>query len=180
MATAAGVASLVALTGLDEDEAAILLDASGGDVEMAVSLHFGDQADEDLYWSDEEADRLLDQELERGAREKTAEFINRVQTKGQPAKSAAESKKRDRKSRSKLRSEEAEALLRSSDLADAGRDAQSLPQESPAARKVSTGADSGFSVLAEHDSSEASAEIDEDSDSSRDSSSSEEWVDEDW
>ena len=52
MATAAGVASLVALTGLDEDEAAILLDASGGDVEMAVSLHFGDQADEDLYWSD--------------------------------------------------------------------------------------------------------------------------------
>lgn len=185
MARAAGVASLVALTDLDEHEAAILLDAAGGDVEMAVSLHFGDQADEDLYWSDEEADRLLDEELKRGAQEKTAEFINRVQTREQVAKSAADSKKRDRKSRSKLRSAEAEALLKSADVADtrraSGCDAQSPPQEFPAARMASAGGGSGFSALAEHDSSGASAaESDEDSDSSRDSSSSEEWVDEDW
>lgn len=183
MARAAGIASLVALTDLDEHEAAILLDAAGGDVEMAVSLHFGDQADEDLYWSDEEADRLLDEDLKRGAQEKTAEFINRVQTREQVAKSAA--KKRDRKSRSKLRSAEAEALLKSADLADTRRafgcDAQSPPQECPAARMASAGGGSGISALAEHDTSEASAaESDEDSDSSRDSSSSEEWVDEDW
>lgn len=179
------VGSLVALTGLDEEEAGILLDAAGGDVEMAVSLHFGDQADEELYWSDEEADRLLDEELERGAKEKTAEFINRVQTKEQvAAQSATMAKRRDRKSRAKLRGEEAEALLRAPTLADAGRApegaAQGHSHESPAGGK-GTGR---FSVFAAHsdsgsdfDSDASASDGGEDSDAS---SSSEEWVDDDW
>jgi len=184
---AAGVASLAALTGLDDEEAGILLDAAGGDVEMAISLHFGDQADEELYWSDEEADRLLDEELERGAKEKTAEFVNRVQTKEQVAlQSAAAAKRRDRKSRAKLRSEEAEALLRAPALADAGRApegaAQGQQHESPAARAKATG---GFSVLAAHSDSDSDSDASasdggEDSEDSDASSSSEEWVDDDW
>ena len=68
----ADAAALAALTGLDPEEAANLLDATGGDFEMAVSLHYGDQADADLYWSDDEdvAGKLLEAELERSSKEK--------------------------------------------------------------------------------------------------------------
>ena len=50
----ASPATLAELTGMDPAEAAILLDAAGGDMEMAVSLHFGDPADAELYWGGEE------------------------------------------------------------------------------------------------------------------------------
>ena len=160
----ADAASLSSITGLDVEAAANLLDAAGGDMEMAVSLHFGgDQADADLYWH-EEGDELLD--FERGAQEKTAELINRVQTRDQVAEqqaAAAAVKKRDKKSRAKLRREETEAL------------------------HLVTGE---FGEMAAGKESETSGENnldndDSDSDSSSDSGSEgssdeDEWVDEDW
>ena len=51
-------ATLAELTVMDPAEAAILLDAAGGDMELAVSLHFGDPADAELDWGGEELERV--------------------------------------------------------------------------------------------------------------------------
>ena len=161
----ADAAALAALTGLDPEEAANLLDATGGDFEMAVSLHYGDQADADLYWSDDEdvAGKLLEAELERSSKEKATHVINRLEARQrvEHRNDAGDRKKRERKSRAAVRSEEAEALLMQNELASGKATA------------------SGFSCLAIEGSDDGS-NLDSDEESTSDDSSSEEWVDDEW
>ena len=183
----ADVESLAAITGLDPEEAAILLDAAGGDMEMAVSLHYGDQADEDLYW-DEEGDDLLDSgDKQQGVREQAVQLVNRLEARQQRAALTDKTaKKRDKKSRAKVRREEAEALVLVAEQAAAARE--------PAERMAGTGSTtcSKIAVASNNDDgartksgavdrcSAASDDGDSDAGSTSESSSEEEWVDDDW
>jgi hypothetical protein len=180
-------ATLAALTGMDPAQAAILLDAAGGDMEMAVSLHFGDQADAELYW-DESGDDLDGEQAprQRGAREAAAQLVNRVQGRQERAQkggaAAAAAARRAKKSRAQARREEAEALILVGEPADeqAGRPPRDADGRAAAAHGGvvaavgAAGADSGTSG---DERSDGESESDDDRAAS---SSEEEWVDDDW
>ena len=193
------VTTLADLTGISLAEAAILLDAVGGDMEMAVSLHYGDQRDADLYW-DESGDDLDGghEQRQRGAREEAAKLVNRVQgrlegvQKGTAAsKAQAAAKRRDKKSRAQARREEAEALILAGahEPAAAGRpprdaDRRQANEHGDAAAGAGTaragaGTARGGTDSAVRGDGDSDGESDE-NESSSTSSSSEEWVDDDW
>ena len=200
------VATLADLTGISLAEAAILLDAAGGDMEMAVSLHYGDQRDADLYW-DESGDDLDGghQERQRGARGEAAKLVNRVQgrlegpQKGTAAlKAQAATKQRDKKSRAQARREEAEALILAGahEPAAAGRplrdaDGRQAKEHGGAAAGAGTAragagaAAAGAATARGGTDSAVRGDGDSDGDSDEDessstSSTSEEWVDDNW
>ena len=193
------VTTLADLTGISLAEAAILLDAVGGDMEMAVSLHYGDQRDADLYW-DESGDDLDGghEQRQRGAREEAAKLVNRVQgrlegvQKGTAAsKAQAAAKRRDKKSRAQARREEAEALIlagahepAAADRPPRDADGRQANEHGGAAAGAGTaragaGTARGGTDSAVRGDGDSDGESDE-NESSSTSSSSEEWVDDDW
>jgi hypothetical protein len=199
-------ATLADLTGISLAEAAILLDAAGGDMEMAVSLHYGDQRDADLYW-DESGDDLDGghEQRQRGAREEAAKLVNRVQgrlegpQKGTAAsKAQAAAKQRDKKSRAQARREEAEALIlagahepAAADRPPRDADGRQANEHGGAAAGAGTAragagaAAAGAATARGGTDSAVRGDGDSDGDSDEDessstSSTSEEWVDDNW
>ena len=164
--TGGAEASLAALTGLDMEAAATLLEATGGDVEMAVALHFGCEEDEDAYWSDEEdvAGKLLQAELEQSSSAKAAQLISRVEEKHKVAdsKGGEAVRRRERKSRASVRGQEAEEEVKALAATPSREGFSCLAVE---------GSDGGST-----DEGTVAASVDEESPSDDD----DDWVDEEW
>eukprot|EP00286_Rhodomonas_abbreviata_P021492 CAMPEP_0181293698 /NCGR_PEP_ID=MMETSP1101-20121128/3201_1 /TAXON_ID=46948 /ORGANISM="Rhodomonas abbreviata, Strain Caron Lab Isolate" /LENGTH=572 /DNA_ID=CAMNT_0023398297 /DNA_START=70 /DNA_END=1786 /DNA_ORIENTATION=+ len=157
-------ASLAALTGLGLDEA-----ENHGNIEMAVSLHFGDRADEDLNWSDDDATASGSRPTahQPGAHRRLVNRVEERQKLAQQRDAPVVKKHAARKSRAAMRREEAEALL------------EDVTEEQGA-----VAAKSSFSCLASEGSdgdSDGDSDADSDAESgSEGSGSAEEEEDDDW